>query len=195
MEDRGDLIDDASQQDGDGPDFDISRGDRNEEAPLVEEYSDSISYTREGKGENDEDRSENGEGEKEEASVTIADYWRVWSGNRHYRALWLASFVSTAGDWLALIALMSLIQDLWNMSLAVSLLMVFQCVSPVFVSPLTGVLVDSKDKRMLMVVADISRAIVVLLYGTVALTANADSPFRKVCIGRLRLTDRWTDRD
>jgi Major Facilitator Superfamily len=116
-----------------------------------------------------------GDVEEKDNRVELKDYWRLVSSNRWFRALWVSSFISSMGDWLAMVAVISLVEDLWAQSIAVSILLVAQSLAPLFASPLAGVLVDRYDKRVLMVATDLARVLVVLCYGFSALGADSSS--------------------
>jgi MFS family permease len=78
--------------------------------------------------------------------------------------LWLAQCVSLLGDWLTLIALAVVISGRSQGSgLAVSGLLLVQLVPTALVGPLSGVLADRFDRRRLLVVADVTRSVIVLL--------------------------------
>jgi MFS family permease len=89
-------------------------------------------------------------------------YLTLLSENRNYRNLWLGAVVSQLGDWFNLIASASLIATLTNSGTAVSYLFLARFLPYFFFSPIAGVLVDRYDRRRLMIVSDLLRALTVL---------------------------------
>ena len=82
--------------------------------------------------------------------------------NRDFRRVYVASLISLGGDWFLLVALFGLVLDLTASALAVSFLLAAQDLTYFAVSPFVGVLADRMDRRRLMVVADIARAVLCL---------------------------------
>ncbi|MBV8951400.1 MAG: MFS transporter, partial [Actinobacteria bacterium] len=84
--------------------------------------------------------------------------WRVF-GTRSYFHLWLAQVTSSMGDWIGLIAILSIAARVSNNSgTAVGLVMVARMVPGFFLATVGGVLVDRFDRRRVMVACDIGRA-------------------------------------
>ena len=79
-----------------------------------------------------------------------------------YRAIWLGSVVSLAGDWFTLIALYSLLEEYTGRSEAVGLMLMARFLPPAFFSPLAGVVADRFSRKHVMVLCDLLRAVVVL---------------------------------
>ncbi|MDT4968460.1 MAG: hypothetical protein QOJ64_3197 [Acidobacteriota bacterium] len=82
--------------------------------------------------------------------------------NRNFRQLWLGQVVSQLGDWFDTIALYTLLLNLTGSGRAVGLLLVARFVPSFIVGPLSGVIIDRFSRRMIMIVSDIVRAVVVL---------------------------------
>jgi MFS family permease len=91
--------------------------------------------------------------------------------NRDFRKVYVASAISLGGDWFLLVALFGLVYDLTGSPLAIAFLLAAQDLTYFVVSPLTGVLADRLDRKRLMVVADIARA--VLCLGFLAVQSEA----------------------
>ncbi|MCC6455040.1 MAG: MFS transporter [Caldilineaceae bacterium] len=90
------------------------------------------------------------------------DYISLIRRNVNYRNLWLARVVSNLGDWFNLLASAALITQLTGAGTAISYLFLAR-VLPIFVmSPFAGVLADRYERRAIMIVTDILRAITVL---------------------------------
>ena len=79
-----------------------------------------------------------------------------------YRAIWLGSVVSLAGDWFTLIALYSLLEKYTGRSEAVGLMLAARFLPPAFFSPLAGVVADRFSRKHVMIACDVLRALVVL---------------------------------
>ncbi len=79
--------------------------------------------------------------------------------NKDFRRAYLSSLISLGGDWFLLVALFGLVLDLSDSALAVAFLLAAQDLTYFVVSPFMGLLADRLDRKRLMVVADIGRAI------------------------------------
>ena len=95
--------------------------------------------------------------------VTILmGYLELLRQNRGFRQLWLGQVVSQLGDWFDTIAVMTLVLNLTGSGRDVGLIMVARFLPSVLVGPLSGVVADRFNRRTIMIVSDILRAIVVL---------------------------------
>lgn len=84
--------------------------------------------------------------------------WRVF-GTRSYFHLWLGQVTSSMGDWIGLIAILSIAARVSNNSgTAVGLVMVARMVPGFFLATVGGVIVDRFDRRRVMVACDLGRA-------------------------------------
>ncbi len=84
------------------------------------------------------------------------------AGNRNYRNIWFGEVASWFGDWFNAIALYTLVRELTGSPFALGLVFLTKMVPFAFASPLAGLLVDRFNRRWLMIVADLLRALVVL---------------------------------
>lgn len=82
--------------------------------------------------------------------------------NRDFRRLYLASVVSLGGDWFLVVAIFGRVLDLTGSPFAIGLVIAAQDITYFLLSPLAGVLADRLDRRKLMIVADLARAVVVV---------------------------------
>lgn len=82
--------------------------------------------------------------------------------NVNYRNLWLGAVVSQLGDWFNLIAAASLIADLTSSGAAISYLFLARFLPLFIFSPLAGVLADRFNRRRIMILSDVLRALIVL---------------------------------
>lgn len=91
-----------------------------------------------------------------DTSVTFAELLR----NRQFLAVWLAQLVSSIGDWLALVALFSLVAFRWNASAEhVSGLLISFVIPFALLGPIAGVFVDRWDLKRTMIASDLLRAV------------------------------------
>lgn len=89
-------------------------------------------------------------------------YLELLGGNRNFRQLWLGQVISQLGDWFDTIALYTLLFNLTGSGRAIGLLLVARFVPSFIVGTLSGVVVDRFNRRAIMIVSDIMRALVVL---------------------------------
>ena len=102
----------------------------------------------------------------------MQEYISLLKRNRDYRYLWLGNVVSLLGDWFNLLAAAELITELSNEGVAISYLFLARFLPLFAFSPLAGVLADRYDRKMLMVLSDVLRAIVVLGFLVVGVTGQ-----------------------
>jgi len=89
-------------------------------------------------------------------------YVALIRGNRNFRNLWCGQVVSLFGDWFNLIASASLVASLTGSGLAVGALFVARMLAPFLVSPFAGVAADRYNRKHLLIITDLVRAVVVL---------------------------------
>ncbi len=81
---------------------------------------------------------------------------------RYFRRLWAITTVSSLGDWLGVFALVGFVQQLSGKpEFAVGGVLLFRVVPGLFFGPFAGVLADRFDRRRLMIIADVSRAVLI----------------------------------
>lgn len=83
-------------------------------------------------------------------------------GSREFFRLWIAQVISATGDWLGLIAIISLADRLSGGSegTAIALVIAARVAPGFFLATAAGVLVDRLDRKRVMLVCDVSRALV-----------------------------------
>lgn len=81
--------------------------------------------------------------------------------NPRFRRLWFGQIVSQLGDWFDSIALFTLLLALTGSGQAVGGLLVAQFLPPALVGPFAGVVIDRVPRKLVMVISDIARALVV----------------------------------
>jgi predicted MFS family arabinose efflux permease len=84
--------------------------------------------------------------------------------NRDFRSLFFASVISLGGDWFLWVAVNSLIFESTHEAIYVGLAILAQEFAFFAASPIGGVLADRLDRRKLMIVCDVVRAIVCLAF-------------------------------
>jgi MFS family permease len=82
---------------------------------------------------------------------------------RDFRLLWVSRLVSTLGSWLLVVAVPAYVFTLTNSVAATGLTLAAEFLPPMLLGPVAGVLVDRWDRRRVMLVADVARAVAVLL--------------------------------
>ena len=85
-------------------------------------------------------------------------------GNRQFFALWAAQLISNFGDWLALLALFSLVAFRWQGTpYEVSGIFIAFALPWALLGPVAGVFVDRWDLKRTMIASDLARAALVVL--------------------------------
>ncbi|HVF51683.1 MAG TPA: MFS transporter [Pyrinomonadaceae bacterium] len=103
-----------------------------------------------------------GEHREREGARAPVGYFELLRRNRDFRYLWLGQVVSQLGDWFDTIALYTLVLRLTGSGRAVGLVLVARFLPSVVMGPLSGVLADRFNRRTIMIVSDLLRALVVL---------------------------------
>jgi Na+/melibiose symporter-like transporter len=98
----------------------------------------------------------------EESRARPAGYLELLRKNRSFRQLWLGQVVSQLGDWLDTIALYTIVLRLTGSGRAVGLVLVARFVPQFVMGSLSGVVADRFNRRTVMIVSDLLRAVVVL---------------------------------
>lgn len=96
------------------------------------------------------------------ATRSPAGYLELLRGNRSFRQVWLGQVVSQMGDWFDTIALYTIILNLTGSGRAVGLLLVARFLPSFLVGSLSGVVADRFNRRSIMIISDLLRAVVVL---------------------------------
>ncbi|NBW93025.1 MAG: MFS transporter [Bacteroidetes bacterium] len=82
--------------------------------------------------------------------------------NVSFRRLWTGTVVSLFGDWFNTIALYSLILSLSGSEFALGAVFITKMLPWALASPIAGILADRFNRRRLMIISDLLRAVVVL---------------------------------
>ena len=89
-------------------------------------------------------------------------YFQLVRQNANFRNLWLGQVVSLMGDWFNLIASAALIAKLTQSGLAVGGLFVARMLAQFLMGPFGGALADRYNRKTILIVTDIARAVIVL---------------------------------
>lgn len=89
-------------------------------------------------------------------------YLELLKANREFRLVWLGQLVSQLGDWFDTIAVYAIVLKITGSGRAVGLVLVARFLPTVIVGPMAGVLVDRFNRRTIMIVSDVLRAVIVL---------------------------------
>lgn len=100
--------------------------------------------------------------EDEGPGVASSGYLELLRSNRNFRHLWLGQVISQLGDWFDTIALYTLVLTLTGSGRAIGLVLVARFLPSFIVGPLSGVVADRFNRRTVMIVSDLLRAVVVL---------------------------------
>ncbi len=84
--------------------------------------------------------------------------------NARFRRLWYGQIVSQLGDWFDTVALFTLITTLTGSGEALGLLLVAEFLPPTLVSPFAGIIIDRLPRKLVLVLSDLGRALLVLLF-------------------------------
>lgn len=106
---------------------------------------------------------------------------RVALKNRQFAQLWMAQVVSQSGDWLNRVACLALIGTLggttakWSVGALFGAELALRLIPSAIFGPLAGPVADRVPRRLMMVMADVARALVVL--GFLFVREAADLPW------------------
>ena len=93
-------------------------------------------------------------------------YIKLLTSNRDFAKLWAAQLVSLLGDWFSTIVISALVvthtEGTGYQGIAVSAFLIARMLPPLLMRPLAGVLADRFDRKRLLIVSDLIRAVVVL---------------------------------
>ena len=80
-----------------------------------------------------------------------------------FRRLWIAQAISNFGDWFGLLALYALVQRFSDSEFLLGLIIIVKMLSLALFSPVAGFLTDRFNRRTLMIICDLARALSLLL--------------------------------
>ena len=89
-------------------------------------------------------------------------YFELLRQNANFRWLWGGQVVSLLGDWFNLIASAILIAELTGSRLALGVLFTIRMLAPFFIAPLAGICADRYNRKHLLIITDLARAVIVI---------------------------------
>ena len=89
-------------------------------------------------------------------------YLELLRQNANFRWLWGGQIVSLLGDWFNLIASAILIAELTDSGLALGILFTIRMLAPFAIAPIAGIFADRYNRKHLLIITDLARAVVVL---------------------------------
>ncbi len=97
-----------------------------------------------------------------------ASHWRSYvillSSNHRYRRFWLSGVISHMGNWFNYIAIFVLLTKLTGSGNAISWFLIAKFLPTSILGPVAGVIADRLPRKMIMVVSDLIRVLVVLAF-------------------------------
>lgn len=109
-----------------------------------------------------QERSPTKPAEEQRATGKSVGYFELILQNANFRWLWGGQIVSLLGDWFNLIASAILIAELTDSGLALGILFTIRMLAPFVVAPLAGIFADKYNRKHLLIITDLVRAVVVL---------------------------------
>jgi len=92
----------------------------------------------------------------------VNPYLSLFRTNRNFRLLYLGQTISQLGDWFNAVAVYALLLDLTGSATAVAWMLIVQMLPIALVGPLAGVVVDRRNRRRIMMTADLARGCLIL---------------------------------
>ena len=89
-------------------------------------------------------------------------YFELLRRNPNFRWLWGGQVVSLLGDWFNLIASAILIVELTGSGLALGVLFTIRMLAPFFMAPIAGICADRYNRKHLLIITDLARAVIVI---------------------------------
>ena len=109
-----------------------------------------------------QERSPTNPEEEQRAIGKPVGYFELILQNANFRWLWGGQVVSLLGDWFNLIASAILIAELTDSGIALGVLFTIRMLAPFVVAPIAGVFADRYNRKHLLIITDLVRAVTVL---------------------------------
>lgn len=93
---------------------------------------------------------------------SLSPYVRLIRDNSGFRRLWISQVISNFGDWFGMLALYALVQQHSGSEFLLGLVIVVKMLSLAVFSPIAGYLTDRFDRRRIMILCDVARAVLVI---------------------------------
>ncbi len=94
----------------------------------------------------------------------MAGFFQLLQQNRNYRYTWIGQVVSEIGDHFNNIAVFSLALHATGSGMVVTGVMLARAVPAMAAGPIAGVLLDRMDRKRIMIVSDLARAMIALAF-------------------------------
>ena len=91
-------------------------------------------------------------------------YFLLLKHNRNFRWLWSGEIISQMGDWFNLIAIMALLLRLTGSASSAGWIIIIRSLPYFFIGPFAGVVADRFNRKTVMILSDVLRALVVLSF-------------------------------
>ncbi len=123
----------------------------------------------------------------------MAGFVQLLRENRNYRYTWIGQVVSEVGDHFNNIAVFSLALKLTGSGLVVTGVMLSRALPAIVAGPIAGVILDRVDRRRIMIVSDLVRAVVALgfMYAAGHSDTLAAVPAQRRTDVRLAIFHEW----
>ncbi|QQS49307.1 MAG: MFS transporter [Acidobacteriota bacterium] len=112
-------------------------------------------------------------------------------GNRNFRQLWFGQLISELGTWFSFIAELGLVQKYSGSSWMTTWLLVARLLPVLLMAPIAGVVVDRWDRRRVLIVMDVIRALIAL--GYLSLGFGAPVWVAIICSGMMSASNTFFD--
>ena len=90
----------------------------------------------------------------------LVGYFELLLTNSNFRWLWAGQVVSLLGDWFNIIASATLVARLTGSGLAIGVLFTIRMLAPFLVAPIAGICADRYNRKHLLIISDIARALI-----------------------------------
>src|SRR5215216_5978880 len=94
----------------------------------------------------------------------MSEYFPFLRLRPQFRSLWLAQVISLTGDWFNTIASVIMVNRYSDSGLAVGGLFLARALPPFLLGPVAGVVADRFDRRKVLILSDVLRAMIVLCF-------------------------------
>jgi MFS family permease len=96
--------------------------------------------------------------------MNSATYSELLRRNKNFRRLWTGQFISELGTWFSFIAELGVVRLLSGSALVATALLVARLLPFLLAAPIAGVLTDRFSRKRIMIIADLLRAAVAMVY-------------------------------
>jgi MFS family permease len=101
-------------------------------------------------------------------------YRQLLSNNPNFRRLWLGQVISELGTWFSFIAELGLVRLVSGSTWATTALLVARLLPFLLAAPFAGVFVDRHSRKRILIITDLLRALVALLYVAAGALGSAE---------------------